>query len=89
MFSYLDDDLVIFIFPHVVLEHGPEHGRPGTQHRLVALDGLLTTPDGQVSQGPRVQQLLHVAHQVPAPVILLLHAVLRVLVTVADPKWKD
>ena len=40
---YLDDDLVVLIFPHVVLEHGPEHSRPGTQHCLVALDGPLLT----------------------------------------------
>ena len=84
---YRDDDLVILILPHIVLKHGPEYGRPGTQYCLVALDALLLTPDSHVRQSPRVQQVLHVAHQVPAPVILLLDGVLYILVTVADPKW--
>ena len=34
---YRDDDLVVLIFPHVVLEHGPEHGRPRHQDVGVAV----------------------------------------------------
>ena len=69
-----------------MLEHGSEHCRPGTQHSLVALDGLLITLDGHVSQGPGLQQVLHVRHQVPAPVVLLLNDVLNIL-PVVNSKW--
>ena len=53
--NYRDDDLITFVFPHIMLEHGPEHGAPGTQYSLVALYTLPLTLDGDVSQGPRLQ----------------------------------
>ena len=81
---YRDDDLVVLVFPHVVLEHRPEHGGPGTQHCLVALDGPPLTLDGHVSQSPRVQQLLHVIDEILAPVLLPPDGVPLILIAVTD-----
>ena len=71
-----------------MLEHGSEHGTPGAQHSLVALDALPLTLDGDVSQGPGLQQALHVAYQVLTPILLLPTGVLCILVSVADAETR-